>query len=103
MYRATTPTHIFTLQFPTSDCDEIQVSYQQDGLKLVKHYQDGVLPSGMSLDGNDVCIYLTQDETKRFKKGRAKAQIRVLSNGNVMASEEMIVHVYDVISEDNLS
>ena len=104
MYRATTPTHIFTLPIDTSDCAEIQVSYQQGNFKFIKHYQDGVLPQGMTLDGNDVNIYLTQEDTKKFKKGKASVQIRVLTVlGKAMASQWMEVSVFDVISEDILA
>lgn len=104
MYRATTPTHTFTLPIETSSCTEIQLTYQQDDTVLVKHYQDGVLPEGMTLDGKDVNVFLTQEETKQFKKGKAYAQIRVLTNAQkVMASQKMALSVHDVFNEEVLA
>lgn len=104
MYRATTPTHTFTLPIATSTCSEIQVAYQQNDLTLVKHYQDGTLPSGMTLDGNSVIIILTQEETLAFSKGRASVQVRVLTNtGTVMASQKFSISIFDVINEEVLS
>lgn len=50
MYRATTPTHTFTLPIETSTCSEILVSYKQGSVTINKHYQDSTLPEGMSLD-----------------------------------------------------
>lgn len=104
MYRVTTPTHTFTLPIDTSTCDEIQVTYKQKGVKLVKHYQDGVLPSGMTLDEKDVIVRLEQEETKLFEPGMAHAQIRVLDNANnAMASQIFSVVINQVLSEDILS
>ena len=106
MYRATTPTHTFTLPIETSTCNEIQLTYKQDDgdIVLVKHYQDGVLPEGMTLDGKDVNVFLTQEETKLFKKGKAYAQIRVLTNAQkVMASQKMSMPVNDVFNEEVLA
>lgn len=103
MYRATTPTHVFTLPFETSTCTEIQVAYKQNNHELVRHYQDGTLPEGMTLDGKDVNIFLSQEDTLAFSRGKAQVQIRVLKSGKVMASQKMNVSVYDVINEEVLS
>ena len=103
MYRVTTPTHTFTLPMDPADCQEIQVSYKQGNVELVKHYQDNTFPPGMSIDGNNVVITLTQQETAQFQKGRAFAQIRVLMGGKVMASQKMSVSVFDVINEEILA
>lgn len=105
MYRATTPTHIFTLPEETDSYREIQVTYQQEGVILVKHYQDNTLPSGMSLEGSKVYIRLTQEETLAFnpKKG-AKVQVRVMDfNSNVMASQKYPIAISTCLSEDILT
>lgn len=103
MYRATTPTHTFTLPMLPTECDVIQVAYKQGGVSLVKKYQNNTLPSGMSFDDHDVLITLTQEETNLFKQGRAQAQIRVLYGGKALASQKMNVSVFDVINEEILS
>ena len=101
MYRATTPTHVFTLPFDTSTCTQIQVTYSQnDKTVLVKHYKDNTLPDGMTLDEEDVNIFLSQEETLLFGEGRAQAQIRVMTGGKVIASQKMNVPVHGVLNEE---
>lgn len=103
MYRATTPTHTFKLPIETNTCSEILVSYKQKDVVLEKHYQDNTLPDGMTLNGKNVVIVLTQDEANSFKEGTAKVQIRVLTNaGTVMASQVFKLFVADVINEEVL-
>ena len=119
MYRVTTPTHTFTLPIETSTCKEIQVTYYQEPKKnvskcvpvrtvggeyIVKHYQNGQLPEGMTLDGKNVIIRLTQEETKLFNAGDViKAQVRVLTNADdAFASQKFNVQVYDVLNEEIL-
>lgn len=105
MYRVTTPTHTFTLPLDTSTLKEIQVSYKQGNLKLIKHYQDGILPDGMTISANTVIVRLSQEETKKFNaKDTATVQVRVLTNDDdVFASQKFVISVVEVISEDILS
>ena len=103
MYRVTTPTHTYTLPIETSSCKEILVSYKQNNVLLEKHYQDGTLPSGMTLNGNDVIVNLTQAETKAFDNGKIDAQVRVLTNANkAFASQIFTITHKDVINEEIL-
>lgn len=105
MYRATTPTHTFTLPIATNTCKEIQVTYKQGKVSLVKHYQDETLPEGMTLDGNDVIIVLTQDETLKFNsKEKVAVQVRVLTNDDLaFASQKFKLTVNDVLNEEVLA
>ena len=103
MYRVTTPTHTFKLPFDTSNCSVILLDYKQDRTRLTKKYENGVTPSGMTLDDEYVIQVLTQEETKGFKKGTASIQIRVLTNnGSAYASKWFTVGVNDVINEEVL-
>lgn len=104
MYRATTPTHTFTLPIQTSTCNEILVTYKQGTATLDKHYEDSTLPSGMTLDGYDVAIKLSQEETLKFNaKNKVEVQVRVLTNdNNAMASQKFKVSVQDVLNEEIL-
>lgn len=103
MYRVTTPTHTYTLPIETSSCKEILVSYRQNNVLLEKHYQDGTLPSGMTLNGKEVIVNLTQAETKAFDKGKIDAQVRVLTTANkAFASQIFTVTHKDVINEEIL-
>lgn len=103
MYRATTPTHQFTLPIDTSECNEIQVTYCQCSMTLVKHYQDGILPPGMTLGEKDVYIRLTQEETLQFQTNKpVKAQVRVLVGNDAMASQKFQITINNVLNEEVL-
>lgn len=105
MYRATTPTHTFTLPIETSTCKEILVTYIQGQNKIEKHYQDGTLPEGMTLVNKDVMIRLTQEETKAFApEERIEAQVRVLTNDDdAYASQIFKVWVNNVLNDEVLA
>lgn len=105
MYRATTPTHTFTLPISTDTLAEILVSYKQGTVRLDKHYQDNVLPSGMTLDGDKVIVKLTQDETKLFRpNAQADVQVRVLTaSGDALASKRFGITIGSVINDEVLA
>ena len=104
MYRATTPTHRFTLPTDASEYKEIQITYEQNRTRLVKHYQDGILPSGMTIDGADVIVKLTQNETNSFTpKQRVNVQVRVLTqDDDAYASNIMGIAVNKVLNDEVL-
>ena len=105
MYRVTTPIHTFTLPEDAESYKEIQITYKQKKEILVKHYQDGIIPIGMSFDGKNVMIRLTQEETKKFNAGeQASAQVRVLTAGDdAYASQIFKVSVYGVLNDEVLA
>lgn len=105
MYRATTPKHIFTLPILTSDCKDILVTYAQKcKVVLEKYMNDGNLPSGMTLDGNDVIVVLTQEEANKFKSELATVQIRILTNGGkACASRHFSISVKGVDNDSVLT
>ena len=125
MYRITTPTHTFTLPINTDTLKVIKVTYRQAGplvpeppcsnpvifrpvvpedVILSKKYENGTLPSGMTLDGKKVVIRLTQEETKMFFAGFVViAQVRVLTNDDdAFASQYFTVLVNEVNDEEVL-
>lgn len=104
MYRVTTPTHTFKLPMETSTLSVIQVVYKQHNKKLKKQYQNNTLPAGMTLDGKNVVIRLTQAETKQFvADDYVKTQIRVLTNtDDAYASKKFSIYVNDVLDEEIL-
>ena len=104
MYRVTTPTHTFKLPMETSTLLVIQVVYKQQKTKLKKQYQNNTLPDGMTLEGKNVVIRLTQEETKQFvADDYVKTQIRVLTNaGDAYASKTFSIYVNDVLDEEIL-
>ena len=84
MYRATTPTHIFTLPFETSLLKTFQITYKQfDTIILQKTKED------CTLTDKAIKLELTQEETLLFKPtALVYIQLRVVTNeGRVLASE----------------
>ena len=105
MYRATTPAHVFELPETVADhYKEVQITYKQNDSELIKHYQDGITPPGMTIDGKTVTVRLTQEETLKFKAhSSASVQVRVLDTlDNVMASEKMKLNIKSVLNEEKL-
>lgn len=83
MYRATTPTHIFTLPFDTSLLKTIQITYKQLGEKILQKTENAC-----SLTDTAIKVELTQEETLLFKPTSwVSIQLRVMTtDGKVMAS-----------------
>ena len=105
MYRVTTPYLTFTLPIQTSTCKEVLVTIKQNETTLTKHYENGTMPSGMSFDGKNVIVKLTQEETKAFgARVYALAQVRVLTNtDDAYASQVFSIMVSDVLNEEILA
>ena len=103
MYRLTTPEHTFTLPENISDYKVVQIAYKQSATKFVKTYANGEASSGMSISGNTVIVTLTQEETKKFKRGEASVQVRALTmTDKAVASKQFLFTVEDVNNEDIL-
>lgn len=104
IYTATTPSDTFTLPIETNTCTKIQVTYKQGKYKIVKLYQNGTLPPGMTLDGKKIIVRLTQDETKKFNSdGMISVQVRVKTESNdVFASQKWKVYVDTSLNEEVL-
>lgn len=101
MYRATTPTHIFTLPFDTSLLKEIRVTYATEGKDIILQKTE----ADCTLDGSDIKIELTQEETLLFEaQNRVLIQLRVLTtDGKVMASEIWRRFALECLDEEVLS
>lgn len=102
MYRATTPTHIFTLPFDTEQIRRVQITYKQGETVLEKTEAD------CTMDGSDIKVTLSQDETLRFAANsldnRVSIQLRVLTKtGQVMASKIVKVFAKACLNEEVLS
>ena len=105
MFRATTPTHIFTLPFNTGQIKEIRITYQQGGATVLQKTE-----ADCTLTGNEIKVMLTQEETLLFAAtnretdNRISIQLRVLTTtGQVLASEIEKVFAYACLDEEVLS
>lgn len=100
MFRYTTPRHTFTFPQDPQRYQQIRVTYKQlDRIILTKEKDE------MSFCENNTAYFrLTQEETARFQPGidvRFQAHVQV-EDGNVYASEEMLLRVKDVLDNEEL-
>lgn len=95
MYRGTTPTFTFTLQFDASTIDSAYATFAQSGeVKIDKPLED------MQIDGKKLVLKLTQEETLLLKGNSAvEIQLSVRVGSNVMRSKIMNVTVNRILKE----
>lgn len=97
MIRGTTPTHTFQIPFNTNLLKEIRISYaQRDAVVVEKSTED------CKLDGMNITVKLTQEETLRFSENvMAALQLRVLLNdGNVLATPVLRLDVGELLQDE---
>lgn len=97
MIRGTTPTHTFQIPFNTNLLKEIRISYaQRDAVVVEKSTED------CKLDGMNITVKLTQEETLRFSENVVAAlQLRVLLNdGNVLATPVLRLDVGELLQDE---
>lgn len=95
MIRGTTPTHDFDVPFDTNTIDELEIAYSQGkDVVLIKTKDE------CELNGNNISVQLTQDETLRFKEGFTTIQLRVLREGTVMACKAFVIPVGRCLNGD---
>ena len=103
MFRATTPTHTFTIPFSTDKIKEIRITYRQNGKTVLQKTE-----ADCTLTDTAIKITLTQQETLLFNVGSANdrvyIQLRVLTTtGQVLASDIVNVRVKACLDEEVLS
>lgn len=99
MYRASTPTHLFTIPdaVPIDSLKDAMVTYAQlNEIVVEKRLED------MHIDGQVLSIELTQEETIKFRSNvECMIQLRVLTNeGKCMPSEIFKVQVLNVLNDE---
>lgn len=104
MYRATTPTHTFKLPIEADTCSIIRVTYKQGQNKLKKEKNSGETSDGMTIDGRNVTVVLTQEETLQFEEGKTVTiQLRALTNaGAAFQSQKWRLPVEGALDEEVL-
>ena len=98
MYRASTPTHYFTLpdEIVTSDIDELIITYAQGAETVLEKRKDDV-----TIEGKEISFRLTQEEANKFAPGSADLQIRLkMQNGTVIASKIYMIKTEDVLNDE---
>lgn len=95
MFRGTTPTFTFTLQFDASQIDSAYATFAQSGSVIIdKSLED------MQQSGKRLIVKLTQEETLLLKGNSAvEIQLSVRVGENVMHSKIMNVTVNRILKE----
>ena len=99
MIRGTTPTHVFTLPFDTSEVKEVLITYAQKEKVLFEK-----ATADCTLSENKVIVDLTQEETFEFDCTHSgQVQIRVKkTNGKVFASVVKKIDIETCLSKEVL-
>ena len=93
----TTPTHTFTLPFEEELVADLRISYSQNKKTiLTKHKAD------VKIDGNDVNVTLTQEETFQFKeKKMVFVQLKIkTTDGQVFNSDLILMRVEPALDNE---
>jgi hypothetical protein len=84
MVRGTTPTYTFEIPFDTNLIASAKVIFSQGEVSVSKRLHD------CSLNGSELSVKLTQEDTFKFCKGAVEMIIRVLTlGGDALASDVM--------------
>jgi hypothetical protein len=82
----TTPTHTFTLPFEKEMLAEVRITYTQNKKRIITKEIDD-----LEINGNDISLTLTQEETFLFEEGKnVSIQLKIKTteglvfNSNVM-------------------
>ena len=86
----TTPTYEFILPFSLSNVDKYSITFKQ-GEKVVLKKLSG--DKGVTDNNDIITAKLTETETALFTPGIATAQIKVMINDNIVASEIITIVV----------
>ena len=100
MIRGTTPTHTFALPFDSSVISALRIIYAQGGEVIVTKTLEDV-----TVDGNDVSVKLTQEDTLSFDSEKAvEIQIRILTPSNdAIASNTIVVSALRCLENEVLA
>lgn len=98
MYRGTTPTFTFTLEFAASTIDKLNIAMAQNGeVKISKSKVD------CTLSGYTVSITLTEAETLKLEEGTLSIQMRIGIGSERLASGIMTVPVEGLLKDGALT
>lgn len=95
MIRATTPKHIFEFDVNAEEFENILITYKQCGRNILNFEKNEI-----ELNGKTATVTLSETQTKEFRADHPLyVQVRVLLNGEVMASDIIRLNVSDVLND----
>lgn len=82
----TTPTHTFTLPFEKEMLAEVRITYTQNKEKIItKEIED------LEVEGNDISLTLTQEETFLFKEGKnVSIQLKIKTTEGLVFNSDIL-------------
>ena len=84
--RGTTPTHIFTLPFEKEKLADLRITYLQGKDKIFTK-----LKKDVEINGSDISLTLTQEETLLFKEGtNALIQLKIKTTDDQVLNSDII-------------
>lgn len=96
MHRSSTPTFTINLATDVQACDEIILTFKQQGeIKLEKHRSD------LEIEGSKISYTMTQEESRAFKARRpVSMQAELKTGGKVVYTQIMTVFVEPVLNDE---
>lgn len=96
MYQATTPHFTFTLGMDTANISELRLAFYQSNTVILI-----LTESNVTMQGNNVDVVLTQEQSLLFASGQMFAQFRVkLNDDTVEASNPVQINVNKVFDTE---
>lgn len=94
----TTPTHTFTLPFEKEMLAEVRITYTQNKKKIItKEMED------LEIDGNDISLTLTQEETFLFEEGKnVSIQLKIKITEGLVFNSDIIEMRVDPSLDDEV-
>lgn len=101
MICGTTPTHVFTIPFSTTELKEVRVTYSQHANTVAVQKET----SDCTMDGNTISVTLTQEDTLKFNDMLpVKIQLKVLTTGGcVLAAPVIRKNVMETLCKEVLA
>lgn len=95
MTRGTTPDYVITVEDMESLAgSSVYVTLRQGDVVVTKETDD------LAIEGNQITVCLTQEETLAFSEGYAQMQVRGVTTGDAWASAIVDVPVKQVLLEE---
>lgn len=99
MIRGTTPRHIFNMPFDVSSIEEVRITYEQNGQKVLEKTENDC-----TMEGTKITVQLTQEETLKFEESRnVSLQLKVLTSaGDVMVTKVRKISCGRILNDEVL-
>ena len=82
----TTPIHVFTLPFEKEMLAEVRITYAQNKKNIITKEIDD-----LEIDGNDISLTLTQEETFLFEEGKnVSIQLKIKTTEGLVFNSDII-------------